>query len=829
MIKVNNLELISQDDLVMSNIWEMLLIIKSENFLTGDYYVLLFLISVYKDDLITLDLSNKNQNLKEVLIKDLYNSENDLKIQYSQIYKSFIPRIEELSDEVLWMLLDTLTTINKDYLKVNFPIVFDSVLNRIYDYQGKNSSEFILPIELTRFMCGLTKLNKDAKIFNPFAGTASFGFFLEQGQYYYGQELNKNTWALGVLRLMAYNRFDCSRYICDDSISNWPNQDEKFDLIISNPPFGMRLGHQHIDIEPSIRTIEQFLIEKGVQSLTQNGKLIALLPNGFLYKGGEEQRLRERLVEADLIDTIVSLPGGLLSNTSIPLIILVLNKSKQLRGAVNMIDATSFVVENKPNESVLNDDLLQSFIQTNSIDEDIIRIVENNTIRENDYNLNVTRYFVNHIVLLENEKLVELGDIVELVRGQRGNLPEKGKLVRIGDLKDDVIDFTIDVSKVEELELKRQDIKFLTESCLLFAMVGKKLKPTSFKFINEPILLGPNILSFKIKVSKTKNVDLSYLINELHADYVQEQINNFLTGAAIPFLRKDDLLTVRIKLPILAEQKAKVEGVKQAFIKAKEDELLLHREILGIKEDAFKEFASIKHTFRQYLGAIKSNVAGTKKFLSNKSGQIISLDDIYSIKLNQTLEEHLKSLEDTITSLSLLLENEKYTSNKVDLESLDLRDLVYLAQHRFKQDDFKFDFYFDELSFNDDGSILVPLIDINKEDFLKIFSNIVSNAISHGFKTKHGNIIRSIIKYDISNEYCVLEVSNNGVHIPEKFTLKHLTTRGEKTTDSKGSGIGGADIKDIVSTYKGQFELINDLNSLFPVTYKISFPISKNN
>jgi type I restriction enzyme M protein len=289
------------------------------------------------------------------------------------------------------------------------------------------------------------------------------------------------------------------------------------------------------------------------------------------------------------------LPGGLLSNTSIPLIILVLNKSKQLRGAVNMIDATSFVVENKPNESVLNDDLLQSFIQTNSIDEDIIRIVENNTIRENDYNLNVTRYFVNHIVLLENEKLVELGDIVELVRGQRGNLPEKGKLVRIGDLKDDVIDFTIDVSKVEELELKRQDIKFLTESCLLFAMVGKKLKPTSFKFINEPILLGPNILSFKIKVSKTKNVDLSYLINELHADYVQEQINNFLTGAAIPFLRKDDLLRVRIKLPILAEQKAKVEGVKQAFIKAKEDELLLHREILGIKEDAFKEFASIKH------------------------------------------------------------------------------------------------------------------------------------------------------------------------------------------------------------------------------------------
>lgn len=812
-----------------SKLWRVFDILKSENITSENYYVVLLLLSFYKDKILKADVGIENTNIKVQIESALYKSESDIEEGYRNIYNSFEPILYSLSKKGLTAIVKVFFDLDHKILSENFSEFFDSVLYNLAQSQGRYGGEFIQPLEITRLICGLFELPAGAKVFNPFAGLASFGVYLDQGQDFFGQELNQKTWALGALRLMAYNKFRSSGYVCVDSILHWPHESEKFDLILSNPPFGMRLGHHYRDIEPNIRTIEQFLIEKGVQSLKQNGKLIALLPQGFLFRGMQEQRLREHLVEEDLIDTIISLPGGLLSYTGIPLIILVLNKSKQLQGMVKMIDATSFVVEKKPNSRVLNDDLLQSYIQTNSKDVDFIRTVDNNTIRENDYNLNVTRYFVNHIVLLENEKLVELGEIVELVRGQRGNLPEKGKLVRIGDLKDDVIDFTIDISKVEESEIKRQEIKLLTESCLLFAMVGKNLKPTSFKFNKEPIFLGPNILSFKIKLSKINDVDLSYLINEFHADYVQEQINNFITGAAIPFIRKDDLLKVRIKIPLVAEQKAKVEGVKQAFIKAKEDELILHREILGIKEDAFKEFASIKHTFRQYLGAIKSNVAGTKKFLSNKSGQIISLDNIYSIKLNQTLEEHLKSIEETITSLSLLLENEKYTSNEVDLESLDLRDLVILAHHRFKQDGFNFDFYFDEFSFNDDGSILVPLIDINKEDFLMLFSNIVSNAISHGFKTKHGNIICSIIKYDISNEYCVLEVSNNGVHIPEKFTLKHLTTRGEKTTDSKGTGIGGADIKDIVSTYKGQFELINDVNSLFPVTYKISFPISKKN
>src|SRR5690606_496509 len=100
-------------------------------------------------------------------------------------------------------------------------------------------------------------------------------------------EINQNTWALGTLRIMAYERSHTYRYVCEDSILHWPKSGT-FDLIVANPPYGMRLGQRYQEIELSMSTIEQFLIERGVDSLNPKGKLIALLPQGILFRGSHE-------------------------------------------------------------------------------------------------------------------------------------------------------------------------------------------------------------------------------------------------------------------------------------------------------------------------------------------------------------------------------------------------------------------------------------------------------------------------------------------------------------------------------------------------------------
>ncbi|WP_431244238.1 hypothetical protein ACQ9BO_07705 [Flavobacterium sp. P21] len=60
--------------------------------------------------------------------------------------------------------------------------------------------------------------------------------------------------------------------------------------------------------------------------------------------------------------------------------------------------------------------------------------------------------------------------------------------------------------------------------------------------------------------------------------------------------------------------------------------------------------------------------------------------------------------------------------------------------------------------------------------------------------------------------------------MPNNFTLKHLTTRGEKTTDSKGTGMGGADIKAILHKYNGTLDISKQEEELFSVTYIMKLP-----
>ena len=805
---------------IKTKLWSILEVFKRENISSDDYHVLLFFLSAYKDGILSADLIDGKHNLNLSLNERLDNSNTELSKQYRSIIHVFEPSMQRLSDIGLKDVFKKIAAINRQVLSDNFTFFFNSVLFRISQSQGKYAGEFIQSVELTRLMCNLADLEKSANVFNPFAGIASFNIFLSQGQNYLGQELDQKTWALGKLRLMAYGRIENARYDNNDSIYNWPNSSNKFDLIISIPPTGLDLRSHNISGKfiHTYRRVEQLLVERSIENLTSTGKVITIVPLSFLQRSHGEEHILANLIDNDLIETIISLPGGLLVNTGIPITILVLNKAKKMPGKVKLIDAKKFVVSKGPREKVLDDYALEHFIRSNKEDDSIIRIVDNEQIRNNDYNLSVPRYFRKEI------DGVRLGDILEYVRGDSEEQAESGKLIQIRDLKNDKVDFTLNTSSILIHELKRPNIYRIKESCLLVAIRGMTLKPTLFELKGETTFKSRDIFSFKINEAY---VDKAYLVNELHADYVLEQLDAIRGGATIPFISKDDLLDIIIKLPSLKEQRAKVEGAIQAFILAKQDELKLQKEILGIKEDTFNEFASIKHTFRQYLGALKSNVAGTRKFLSKKNGMTISLDEIYSSKLNQTLSEHLMSIEDTISALSKLLETDTYNLNSSKVECLNLIDLVKTAHKLFHQDTFEFELEIDQNSFRNNEVEIDPLIDINLEDFSKLFSNIVSNAINHGFKTTDGNVIRSIISYDSASERCVLEVSNNGIPMPEKFSFQRLTTRGEKTTDSKGTGIGGADIKDISAKYNGIFELIKDADSPFPVSYKISFPISK--
>lgn len=780
--------------------------------------IVLLMVSLHKDGVIDensftniTDISD----LKSLILKSSLNKE--IKDAYLHIVEALKPSLVILFSQPLEYLSFHLFQIDKEQLTDNFSKIFDSLLHKLYNSQGRVYGQYLLPEEVSRLMFNLANIKTNTRVYNPFAGPASFGVMLGFDNYYVGQEISTNIQITGMLRLIAAASPITKKILASDSITNWNPTNEKFDLIVASPPFGMRLPFGISGKWGTIRNFENFTIEKGLEAINKEGKLIIHVPDSFLFSSGQVANLRYHLIQEDLIDTVISLPNNVLHHTAIKTSILVINKAKKNKGFINFIIADEFINNGSNRIKTLQDlDFFKAISQGK--ENSFIKKVTIDKVNDNGRFLDCNRYFLEKI---EGKKLI---DFTERVRGERINSGELTKVVKIKDLSNDNLNFDLDLDSLESSVSIRPFFK-INESCLLLSKIGNTLKPTFFNYHNEPIFISDDIIALKVDLNI---VDLEYLVNEFYTETVQKQIKAFFTGAVMPRIREADLFSIKFNIPSIAEQKAKIKGVKEAFIQNKKNELVYQQELLGLKDESFREFASIKHTFRQYLNALKSNVSGTKLFVQKNEENGITLDTIYSKNLNKSFGDHLLGLEGTINSMSKLLSSFE-TSEVVTLtKEHNLLELVEEAQNRFKNSElFQFEkVYFDESSFAFGEDYRAPIIEIDEDDFYRIFSNIISNAIDHGFNdVSKAFRIRTSITFDEKENMCILEVSNNGKAMPIDFTLNDLTTRGEKTTDSKGTGVGGADIKTILKKYDGIFDISKTETEEFTVTYIISLPL----
>lgn len=802
-------------------------VLRQERISTSDYPVVLYLLSLYWDDV----------TLKEVygiysidvnfqgLAPDLYGPDGDLEIANNArpFADIFDPIVQKIGSNGLGHIIDIVKT-----LRLRFPDHFGEIYDRLLYYTfhrlERTGGEYILPKEISQFICGLVELPDDAKVYNPFAGVASFGVFWNSKIEYWAQEINPTIHALGQMRLAAHKNYN-AKFELDDSVKYWKGWPiNKFDLVVADPPFG-RLTDKHQGKFGPVKSYHHFLIERGVESLAENGKLLTLVPGGFLW-GTAEKELRRYLVEHDLLEMVISLPSNLLLNTTIPINVILISKRKAHTGVVKFVKADLLAKKSKKRATLFND-VLNEVIRRDQ-ENYFMQVVPNQSVSNNDYHLGVGLYVADKIDRIYeipgDQELVKLGDVVSVFRGRRAGKLQKGKFVRIRDLKEDRFNYNLDPSSIKDSEIPRH-AQEISESCLLLASRWHSLKPTYFHYQGDSIFISSDVVPFRLNEEK---LDIGYLINELSLDYISEQVRSLSSGSVIPFLSKEALLSIHIALPGLLEQKAKVKGAKEAYLEGRERELQLERQFLGVKDAASKEFESIRHTFRQWLNNAKSNLSGTRKFLLKNKNKSVTLDSIYSVNLNRTLGEHLLSLEGTIDSMLRLLLDEEHKSGIV--KDYNLEKLIKQAQDRSKDPDvFEFERLFvDRESFELDGEFIEPIVEVDEDNFFRLFSNIVSNAIAHGFENStKKNIIRSSIYYNGESEMIVMEVSNNGRPFPDTFTEEHLKTRGERTSDSKGQGIGGPDINAIANKYKGIFHLRNVSEADFPVTYIISFPLKK--
>jgi len=808
-------------EIITSDIWNVFNILRHENIMPEDYHIVLFFLSIYKDGLINEEFFLRQDYPISIWInRQISNSDNssylELKELYGDIYFYFEPIINKISDHSLRYVFQTIFRLNYSDFSQNFAEIFDDILYKIAQAQGKLGGNFIQPIELTLAMLNLANLKNHSKIYNPFAGLASFGVFLKNGQKYFAQELNPETWALGKLRLHAHRKKN-ENFLLQNSLENWPNRIEKFDLIISNPPFGTKLStFNRVGEYSSKQTIDEFLIREGIKSLSDEGKLIAVLPPKILFCSGGDLLLRKFLVEEDLIEIIISLPGGLLLNSGLPLTIILLNKAKTDSGTIKFIDAKNFVTNSNSRLKVLNSEVLTNFLNDKIVDDNIVRIVNTNEVRDNDYNLNVPRYFK------KETEGVRLGDLIEIITNRKTNLPNNGKLIRIRDLKDDNVDFLLDEYALENVELKKNNVQQIVDTCLLLAIRWKTLKPTFFEYKETPVYKSSDILAAKVDEFK---VEKAYLITELQSEYVKQQLDSYRLGSTIPFIRQVDLLEVKIKLPSLEEQRAKVSGIIELSSKLKQFEIEKNNLLTGLKKNEMESSTSLSHILGKPLLSIGSSLeiiqSALSKFYPNWKEIIISesrqfkmVDAFESISKNLKYIQELTDKNTSLMSISSFALNEvnflKFLSDFIKNERKSLPSNIELT-----------------LDIHEDiKQMTKQILILGNEQKLKIvLINLIDNAKNHAFIDREieneinieilpytGNEDEAnSLNYNINSKksYIEIRVSNTGKGFPKNFTLEDYVRKNFAVGKNANKGLGGYEVNEIIKAHNEGRKALN--------------------
>jgi type I restriction enzyme M protein len=844
-MRVNNKEGQMRVGKITEKLWEVFSTLRGEGIQSEDYHVLLFLLSAYKDGLVKIHLTNpKGQyltddttSLSESLISVLRGCDKAVFEKYSAIIDVYEPLLKRLSNSGVNRMLSQLSELDVDMLNESFPEVFDSVLYQITQSKGRFAGESIQPVELTRFICGLSELQPNSRVYNPFAGLASFGVYLDKGQAYFGQESNQKTWALGTLRLMAHQRLVNSKYVHGDSILNWPESSQKYNLIITNPPMALRIASQPGDSDTKFRTVDQFVIEKGVNSLDNNGTLIVLIPGAFLFKAGFSHRLREYLVESDLVDSVISFPGGVLLNTAIPFIILVIKKSKNNPGYIKFINAKDFIESKGSRNKKLKDYDLLSVINTYKESESI-RIISNTRIKECGYNLSLQKYFQKEV------EGIPLSDLLDYFRPSSSEGIGIGKLIKSRNLKEDVVDPYLDLSTIQSTEINSREHRVISESCLLVSNKWKKLKPTLFNYANESLIVPADILCFRIKRDL---VNENYLINELNAKYVSEQINSLSIGTSIPFIKINDLLSVKIKLPTIAEQNAKVQGIHELSDKIKslqnERNALAH----GISSKLFESISTIKHSMGKPLLNIGSSLRNIEKALSKCNGEW------EKEKLNERYDLTIKDAFDSVYSNiglihSILRKNEAVLDlTNYPLSEIDIISFIKGYVTRVKSAERTNVSTILDIHPDIKTSLKNKIMVFANAELLEIgLNSIVENAIMHAFindSKKYKLEIRISLYVGVSQKQNVedaieifdnfikVDVANNGKPFPKNYTLEKLIRKNSFAGETGNTGQGGFDLNEIIKYHNNGISTLqlitDDFTSEFTSTYSFLIPFNR--
>ena len=278
----------------------------------------------------------------------------------------------QIDQAKLGELIDLVATVPFTHASLNSK----DILGHVYEYmlgqfalaEGKKGGQFYTPKSIVRQIVQMLEPFK-GRVYDPAMGSG--GFFVQSERFIseheaqgsasvaagrtpratkgkigdvsiYGQEANHTTWQLAAMNMVIrgidfnFGKQPASTYTNDQ------HPDLRADFVMANPPFNMKEWDTGVDEndprwqygKPPSGNANFAWLQHMLYHLAPNGSMGLLLANGSMSSNtNNEGAIRQRLIEEDLVECMVALPGQLFTNTQIPACIWFLTKNKGERAS----------------------------------------------------------------------------------------------------------------------------------------------------------------------------------------------------------------------------------------------------------------------------------------------------------------------------------------------------------------------------------------------------------------------------------------------------------------------------------------------------------------
>jgi len=408
--------------------------------------------------------TDNNQQLSGVLVTTDYNSENALGTR-------------EHKNAILRELLEDLEPLDlrPSQIAVKDGQVPADVIGDAYEYMigqfasmaGKKAGSFYTPAAVSEIMARIVDVQPGERVYDPTCGSGSLLIKAAKKQNakavsIFGQEVNGSSVAMAKMNMYIHEIRD-AKIAWGDTLANPVFKDDDgnlllFDAIVANMPFskdkwasGFNPGgessgkgkkefvmeasydkYHRFDwgVPPASKGDWAFLLHM-IASLALDGRIAAVAPHGVLFRGAAEGRLRQRVIDENLLDAVIGLPENLFYGTSIPACILVFKKGRKNAGIV-FIDASKkdengnlryvkATNQNEMTEKNIND-IITAYKNRVDVDK-FVHVASLDEIKQNEYNLNIPRY----VDTFEEEELVDIEAVQSNIERLKSEIAEAEK------------------------------------------------------------------------------------------------------------------------------------------------------------------------------------------------------------------------------------------------------------------------------------------------------------------------------------------------------------------------------------------------------------------